>query len=748
MPPWCWLLYLGVAPTALWAVLAWRTVHWQIATDWYAVRTTIWVVLALLVLSLILAAFIATARDPAEKLAGGKSKRTLWVVIGLLVTGVIGGGVGINMVHTRIERAIAEAEPSVGDFFHNAEKTRLAARVVRMMILKQREGITDSASRATLKSLADHVPKAWMALATKQENETDAQHAANLALIEGAHEEGLAAFLFDRKREALDDARWTSLVARWTTETAAAPLTEAPRDALVLRLRITFATSLREGLKLAYEQGDKAWAAMQIDMAVHLMDDARRGVPDDKEEWKKELAALHDDAAAIHGLIMTLDANAAKRHAQTIDRFERIQKNLGEIKLTLARVEDKIDMLLARTAPVATPTGIAPPVIDEDLAASIREMIATGNPLEKAAAEVATAAGTFKQGRWSAADAAIAKCKVWKSSKVDWTEKEEFQFLLVQGDRAVYGDEPDDALPLFERAVKMQPENWDANERLVFALSGQRSGDVAASRERAIAISIRILPTEAKQGAHHTNVLSNLAMLYHEKRQYAAAELLYKRAMAINEKTLGKEHSSVAWDYNNLATLYTMQGKYAAAEPLYTRALAIVEKVHGPEHLDVVRSLTMLASVYTNQARYAEAELLCKRALAIREKLLEPGDPDVAGCLSFSAANYVMAGRYAEAEPLCIRVLAIREKALGLDHIDLASSIINLATVYHHQGRYAEAEPLYKRALAILEKALGSEHLSLVIILMNLVDIYHKTGRTKEAEPLETWFKAILAIKR
>jgi len=47
------------------------------------------------------------------------------------------------------------------------------------------------------------------------------------------------------------------------------------------------------------------------------------------------------------------------------------------------------------------------------------------------------------------------------------------------------------------------------------------------------------------------------------------AEPLYKRALQIQEKTLGPEHPAVAASLNNLAGLYDNQGLYAQAEPLY-----------------------------------------------------------------------------------------------------------------------------------------------------------------------------------
>ena len=61
---------------------------------------------------------------------------------------------------------------------------------------------------------------------------------------------------------------------------------------------------------------------------------------------------------------------------------------------------------------------------------------------------------------------------------------------------------------------------------------------------------------------------------------------------------------------NNLAALYRAQGRYAEAEPLYKRALAIGEKTLGPEHPEVATSLKNLRLLYRAQGRDAEAEPL------------------------------------------------------------------------------------------------------------------------------------------
>jgi hypothetical protein len=61
--------------------------------------------------------------------------------------------------------------------------------------------------------------------------------------------------------------------------------------------------------------------------------------------------------------------------------------------------------------------------------------------------------------------------------------------------------------------------------------------------------------------------------------------------------------------------MYRAQGRYADAEPLYKRALAINEKSLGPEHPNVANSLNNLAALYNDQGRWAEGLPLARTAI-------------------------------------------------------------------------------------------------------------------------------------
>jgi tetratricopeptide (TPR) repeat protein len=298
-----------------------------------------------------------------------------------------------------------------------------------------------------------------------------------------------------------------------------------------------------------------------------------------------------------------------------------------------------------------------------------------------------------------------------------------------------------DSAAAYQRCVQLRPD--DGAELSGLALSLTDAGDYAGAEplfRRALAIE------EKAPGPDHPHVarcLNNLALLLKYKGDYAGAEPLYRRALAIDEKALGPDRSDMARVLNNLAELLQDKGDYAEAEPLFRRALAIDEKVLGSDSPDLATGLNNLAGLLQAKGDYAGAEPLFRRALATDEKALGPDHPGLATDLNNLASLLQNEGDYAEAEPLFRRALAIDEKALGQDHPNLATHVNNLASLLQDKGDYAGAEPLYRRALAIDEKALGPAHPDVARGLNNLAKLLTANGHYAEAEPL---YRRALAI--
>jgi len=244
---------------------------------------------------------------------------------------------------------------------------------------------------------------------------------------------------------------------------------------------------------------------------------------------------------------------------------------------------------------------------------------------------------------------------------------------------------------------------------------------------------------ERSYGPDHHEVataLNNLAELLRATNRLAEAEPLYRRALAINERSYGPDHPNVATDLNNLAVLLEATNRLTEAEPLFRRALATNERSYGRDQPTVARALNNLAELLRATNRMAEAEPLYRRALAINERSYGPDHPTVAIVLNNLALLLGDTNRMAEAEPLYRRALAIDERSYGPDHPTVATALNNLAGLLRDTNRMAEAEPLYRRALAIDEHSYGPDHPTVAIDLDNLALLLGDTNRMAEAEPL------------
>jgi len=90
--------------------------------------------------------------------------------------------------------------------------------------------------------------------------------------------------------------------------------------------------------------------------------------------------------------------------------------------------------------------------------------------------------------------------------------------------------------------------------------------------------------------------------------------VLYRRALEIDEKSLGSEHVYVATDLNNLARLLQATNRIREAEPRLRRALAIDLKSYGTDHPSVATDLNNLAILRSGVGDWVEAAELGRRA--------------------------------------------------------------------------------------------------------------------------------------
>ncbi len=275
--------------------------------------------------------------------------------------------------------------------------------------------------------------------------------------------------------------------------------------------------------------------------------------------------------------------------------------------------------------------------------------------------------------------------------------------------------------------------SYAANELGLFLLRAALHAEAEPFLRRSLEIDERSL---GKDHPSIASALNNLAGLLYATNRLAEAEPLLRRSLEIVERSFGKDQPKVASALNNLAQLLQATNRLSEAEPLMRRSLEIDERSFGKDHPTIARDLNNLAGLLYATNRLAEAEPLMRRSLEIDVRSLGKDHPAVARDINNLAGLLQATNRLAEAEPLLRRSLEIDEHSFGQDHPNVAIRLNNLAQLLAATNRRAEAEPLMRRSLEIDERSLGKDHPRVATDLNNLAQLLQATNRLAEAEPL------------
>jgi len=96
------------------------------------------------------------------------------------------------------------------------------------------------------------------------------------------------------------------------------------------------------------------------------------------------------------------------------------------------------------------------------------------------------------------------------------------------------------------------------------------------------------------------NLLNSLGGYLNNRMELASARSVLERALKIDEKALGPEHTSVATMANNLGSVLKDQGDLEGAKRCFERALNIFEKRLGKDHHNAVLVRNNLKSLQEN----------------------------------------------------------------------------------------------------------------------------------------------------
>ena len=191
-----------------------------------------------------------------------------------------------------------------------------------------------------------------------------------------------------------------------------------------------------------------------------------------------------------------------------------------------------------------------------------------------------------------------------------------------------------EAEEMFARALDISEEvRGDDDASLVAALTnlaGIRA--VRGAPEDSEKLLTRALAVSEKRlGREHPDLvvlLNDLSRLYLKRSAFALAEPLLHRLHAIKRQK-GEDHAEVATVLASLATVRQALGDHDAAEQLWRRVLAIRERTLAPNHFAIATAVENLGETCSARGKVGEALRLFHRALAMREMTLGMAHPSL-----------------------------------------------------------------------------------------------------------------------
>ena len=233
---------------------------------------------------------------------------------------------------------------------------------------------------------------------------------------------------------------------------------------------------------------------------------------------------------------------------------------------------------------------------------------------------------------------------------------------------------------LFRRSLEIRERSLGADHVSV----AQNLNNLAAlhvarnEHAEAEALLVRALRiNEQERGPSHPDVavtINNLAKLHFKRGAYADAEPLLLRLLALKQVP-DKNNPEAAAVLASLATLRQATGHPAAAESLWKEALAIRERTLSPSDAALSPTLEGLADSCEAQRRWSDAITHRERALESRLKLLGPDHPAVTA----ARARLVELGRRLAENPTAVPAAAHspRLSALQMSALDVEKALLD-----------------------------------------------------------------------
>ncbi len=237
---------------------------------------------------------------------------------------------------------------------------------------------------------------------------------------------------------------------------------------------------------------------------------------------------------------------------------------------------------------------------------------------------------------------------------------------------------------------------------------------------------------------------NQIGLAYDNKGEHDTAISYYKKALKIDIKELGPEHSNVATSYSNIGMAHSSKHEFDKAIEYFKKALKIDKNIYGESDSKATAYYNNLGGAYEKKGEFDKAIEYYKKALKIDLAVLGAEHPKIATLYNNLGLSYSGKGDFDRALSYYQRALKINLAKLGAEHPKVALRYSNIGRAYEDKGEFDKAIEYYKKALAIDIKHGGTHQYRVAIRYNNLGFAYKGKGDFDKA--IE-YYKKALEIK-
>jgi tetratricopeptide (TPR) repeat protein len=203
---------------------------------------------------------------------------------------------------------------------------------------------------------------------------------------------------------------------------------------------------------------------------------------------------------------------------------------------------------------------------------------------------------------------------------------------------------------------------------------------------------------------------------------FAAAEKDLLEALPLAEADVGKDSFKLDRLLDDLGDAQRELGHHPAADVTYRRWLALREAKHGAGSIEAGHAWNRIAENWYAADEVEKARPAFEKAKSIFDKFPVGAEKDAALALHNLGAIAYSDGDYKRAEELWNKALAIRLHEYGENSMQTATTLYNLGQMTSVQERYAESNGYLNRALAAYTADEGPDHPDVALTLIALVE--------------------------